>query len=450
MADTVTRRTKHPCSPNVYCWILCLVVIHGGCGTGPLTTENASEVEDNAPLGVEPDRPPAAPIPGAQLAEENAFSDQNIDGIRAAIERCGGTLRCDEQGGLIEVDLLTGRASADASALDALKSRPEVRILRARVGQLSADQLATLSSLADLEELLLQDAVIDDNMLIDLVDSLPHLRRLTLRNGPEVTDRAIIELARRSALTHLALIDMQISGQSVRQFGSMASLVFLDLRMCHGIQGDELAALSGVPKLKELKLAGSGIDNAALAVVATLPHLQRLTIEDAAIDGVGISSLAESETAADRLETLTFSRCTALTDDQLQSLEAFRNLRQLTLRDVPITGLFLKSLSSTDQLELLSLNQTFLAEDAFERIAAFRNLTRLELAQNILSPQAMKYIATLRKLEYLNLTDCAISDVLLKPLAGHPKLHTVIVTGNADVSRAAVADLLRQHTKPNE
>ena len=82
---------------------------------------------------------------------------------------------------------------------------------------------------------------------------------------------------------------MQITGDSLTQIASMTSLVFLDLRMCHGIQGDELAVLSTAPKLKELKLGGSGIDNAALAIVATLPHLQRLTIEDAAIDGGGIS-----------------------------------------------------------------------------------------------------------------------------------------------------------------
>ena len=81
-------------------------------------------------------------------------------------------------------------------------------------------------------------------------------------------------------------------------------------------------------------------------------------------------------------------------------------------------------------------------EEAYERIAAFRNLKRLELAQNILTPQAMEYIATLTRLEYLNLTDCAISVDFLEPLAGLPNLKTLIVKGNPDVSREAVAELL--------
>lgn len=452
MANTVTRGGRYSCGRSVFCWIQCLIVIHVACGcsTDLPTAQNVNRTQDSVPFASDTDGQLAAGSPRTRTAEENVLTGENIDGIRRAIERCGGSLRCDDQGRLIEVDLLAGRASADAAALDALQGCPDVKILRARSGRLDASQFSAIASLTGLEDLMLQDAAIDDNTLINLVVNLPHLRRLTLRNAPEVTDRAITELARRSALTHLALIDMQITGRSLQQIASMASLVFLDLRMCHDIQGAELAVLSAVPKLKELKLGGSGIDNAALAVVSTLPHLQRLAIEDAAIDGDGISQLAGIESTASRLEALTFARCSALTDDQLRSLAAFRNLRQLTLRDVPITGLFLHSLHSTDELELLSLNQTFLVEEAFERIATCRNLKRLELAQNILTPQAMESIGTLTKLEYLNLTDCAISDDLLERLAGLPKLQTIIVAGNPDVSREAVADLLGQHTRTNE
>jgi hypothetical protein len=43
------------------------------------------------------------------------------------------------------------------------------------------------------------------------------------------------------------------------------------------------------------------------------------------------------KSSAERVTSLAFARCSALTDDQLRSLKAFRNLRQLTLRDAPIT-----------------------------------------------------------------------------------------------------------------
>ena len=56
-----------------------------------------------------------------------------------------------------------------------------MKTLRARVGQLSASQLSTIASLTGLQELMLQDAAIDDNTLINVVVNLPHLRRLTLQ-----------------------------------------------------------------------------------------------------------------------------------------------------------------------------------------------------------------------------------------------------------------------------
>jgi Leucine-rich repeat (LRR) protein len=371
-------------------------------------------------------------------ADKERLSDERISSIREAVERCAGTLRRDAGGQPVEIDLAVGRGSADAAAMAAAVACPELRILRARAGQVEADELGEIRSLVKLEELMLHDAAIDDQFLNAIAEDVQGLKRLTLRNTPNITDRGIASLSKLPHLTQLALIDLQITSRALSSLATCPSLTVLDLRMCGNIESQGLAALVEKSTLKELKLGGYGIDDVALGTVSKLPSLESLTVEDAPIGSDGLEKLAESKTTADRIQILAFARCAGLSDESLQPLSKFPNLRRLTLRDVPVTGTFLQSLAAPERLELLSLNQTYLAEEAYAWIAACRNLKRLEVAGSYLTPGAVEKIATLTSLEYLNLTECGLNDDMLQSLEALPHLQTLIVEGNPDLSAEAI------------
>ncbi len=374
--------------------------------------------------------------------ESSLLSEEQVASIREAVEQSGGALQRDADGQPVAIDLAAGRGSADVTAFEAALRCPTLRVFRARAGQLAIEDLAKIATLTSLEELMLEDAALNDDVLGELARNLRGLRRLTLRNAPHVTDHGIAELISLSELTHLTLIDLQVSGQALPTITELPVLVSLDLRKSQNIRGDGLAALGDAPKLKEVKVGGLGIDDAAMAIVANLPHLESLTIEDASITSEGIEALRENRQTAKRIVALTFARCSALDDDALPSLASLPNLRRLSLRDVPVTGSFLPELPTLRKLESLSLNETFLDDNAFNSIAACRSLKRLELAQSFLTTEAMEKISTLTSLEYLNLSNCGLNSAMLEPLAGLQNLKTLIVDGNPDVSREAAARLL--------
>jgi len=358
-----------------------------------------------------------------------------VASIREAIEGCGGMLQYDTQGQPTAIDLAVERGSTNQAAYEAAVSCPSLKSLRVRAAVLSADDFSKIATLTSLEELMLEDAAITDGVLKQIADALPELQRFRLRNAPQITDRGIADLATSSRLTHLTLIDLLITGQAVESIAEMPSLVSLDLRMCSKIECVGLAALMEAPRLKELKLGGSGIDDTTMNIAVRLPHLESLTVDDASLGAEGLATLAQNRKTADRIRILTVARCSALSDDALKPLAAFSNLERLTLRDVPITGSFLESLPSPHRLELLSLNQTFLSDEAFDAIAACRYLKRLEVAESPLSAEALERIATLSSLEYLNLSDCGLDDELLEPIAALKNLNTLILEGNPDVTR---------------
>ena len=225
-------------------WLV-VVLVALGCSANIPKSQDAKGTQDDVAV-VQAESQPAARSSVSQ-GTERFLVDAKIEKLRTSIAQCGGTLKWDKQG-RFEVDLLAGRATADGAAIDALRDCPDVRILRARLGKVSVDQLLTISTLTELQELMLQDAAIDDNTLIEIAGSLPYLSHLTLRNAPNVTDRAITAIAGQPQLTHLALIDMQITGQSVKQMATMELLETLDLRMCQGIHGDALASTCGCPQ----------------------------------------------------------------------------------------------------------------------------------------------------------------------------------------------------------
>ena len=365
-------------------------------------------------------------------------SPSRVAEIRAAIERSGGTLLCDGKGQPVEIDFLDSRGSAAPEAWQAVLDCPALEVLRIRAGQMAPQDLLGLCTLAQLRQLHLQDAAIDDALVEQLVQHLHHLQQICLRNTPLLTDQGVAKLATLPSLTHLALIDQQVSGQVLKDLATMLQLSMLDLRMCHNIRADDLAALVAAPSLKELKLGGYAVDDSLLSAAARLPHLRSLTIEDAPVGNEGLLQLAAGPSAA-QIESLVFTRCSGLTDDVCQQLRSFPRLQRLVLRDVPVTGSFLHQLPSRDRLQRLSLSQTYLTADALDALVLCRDLRRLDLSGTLLNLEMTQKLARLESLEYLDLSDCGLTDETVAPLVASKRLKALVIEGNSELSSEAMA-----------
>ncbi len=351
------------------------------------------------------------------------------------IEASNGTIRYDDQNRPVAIDLVTGRGSVNIDTLESILLLRDLRSLKMRCDQLHASQIARLSALQQLRELVLQDAAIDDTQLANILLGCTNLERLTLRRVRQISDTGLANLVRVATLTHLSLIEMPLSSETLTAVAKFSALESLDLRMSNAVDALSLSALRDMRRLRDLKLAGQNIDNDCLKVIAAIPRLECLTIEDASIDGNALTQLANTGDAGVRIRSLTLSRSPSLGDEDLRSLAGFTNLRHLVLRDLPVTGSFLTTLDTKDNLESLALNQTFLSEEAFAEIAKCRGLKRLELSHNFLSPLALKKIGHLENLEHLNLSHCALADEQLAALSSLTQLRTLNLDGNPGVSQ---------------
>jgi hypothetical protein len=263
--------------------------------------------------------------------------------------------------------------------------------------------------------------------------ALSRIQHLSLRNTPQLTDDGVSEFARLPQLRSLALIGLQIQGEALRSLASLPRLRALDLRMCHQIQVEDLVALAAMEKLIDLKLGGYSVTDDQLAAVAELPQLQSLTIEDSAISRNGLRRLAEGR-SADSIRQLAFTRCAALTDEACESLEAFPKLRELLLRDVPVTGAFMRVLPSRGQWERLTLSQTYITAEAMEAIKDCRQLRQLDLSRSFVNREMMELLRDLPRLEQLDLSDCGLTDEMVAVLRSPRQIKIFQVDGNPALS----------------
>ncbi len=342
----------------------------------------------------------------------------------SVITAAGGVVGLDEQGMPVAIDLASDRVFANDEVVRAVLQFPHVRQLRLAVSRTTAETLAPLASLDELEELLLQDAPLSDEQLSSLLASLPALQRLTLRRLSQVTDAVGPAIVARPRLEVLALIEMnQLTGVMLDQLPSMNQLRSLDVRDCGGLAAADLSKLAAMRQLSEVKLGGPAIDDDVLLQVVLNPGVTSLVVEDAQISGECLQRLAAVPELAGRLRSLSLSRCFGVSDESLLAISRFPQLDTLALRDILVTGEFLTRLATAVDkplpLKTLVINKGFVGDDALQSLPKlFPQLTRLDLRGNVNVTDAA--LDTLRQLSELRVVQLEETGVTV-PAAALPQ-----------------------------
>jgi len=354
-------------------------------------------------------------------------SDIDVSDIVTRIESAFGSVERNKEGGIIGIDLARDRASATDDLLRAALSVPQLQRFRFAGGSVTAESLSGLLKQRDLEELYLQDVPLCDADWKPLLDGHPKLSRLTLRRLPNLSGAELGTLPRRiPALRNLALIDMALTGDALAEIAKSEVLAALDVRNCSRLAVGDYRCLASMSKLTDLKIGGFGITDDVLPEIAPCRFLRGLTIDDALITPTGLEIFTANFASAEKLETLVFSRNSALFDDALVLLKRFPNLKRLTVNGMMVTGSFLARLAEDEgtrpKLQRLSLRKAFLSEEGASALQKYPELRILDLSGVALTPELIEIIATLDFLEELDAADSGLDNDACQRLKSLPSL----------------------------
>ena len=338
-------------------------------------------------LGCAEQQPPAQTAAPAEQPEHSAAQATPSPAQLHAIELIqtkGASITTGDDGLPTAIDLASNRLFADEELVDAVLTFPGLTRLDLTVSNVTPEKIAELSTLTQLEELLLQDAPLDDAGLVRLLQAMSRLSRLTLRRPGHLTDQGVAAIADCEKLEVLALIEMsQLTGAGLDHLRKLPALRSLDLRNCGALTEEDFAQLSKLQGLTELKLGGPNVNDRVLEQVASLPKLTSLTIEDAEISDAGMQQLAGQTELARRLRRLALARCFGVMDDGLTGIDLFTSLETLSLRGVMVTGSFLAAESKPLPLKSLIIVDGFVSDEALTKLPSIvPHLEQLDVRGN--------------------------------------------------------------------
>jgi hypothetical protein len=210
--------------------------------------------------------------------------------------------------------------------------------------------------------------------------------KFTFHAIPDVRDEDFVRLVDALAgLPAVRALDLAGCEISDRAFKKITTLPWLESLKFYRMTDRGLAAVAGLPDLRQLALDGSEVTDAGLSRLSGLTRLKDLSLHACPVTDNGVKHL--SNLAA--LEALTLTGCRAITDRGVAVLASMPNLHSIGLEGCwRITDRGVGALAGMPSLTYLSLcrGSGFLT----------RTLRRLGLSQNsevgLFSPAAVEQL----------------------------------------------------------
>ena len=225
---------------------------------------------------------------------------------------------------------------------------------------LNARQIQQLKQLSHLKGLDLQFCTGLSSEVLDLVGELEDLRALRLA-GTDVSNESIDPITKLSSLHSLDLeVCENISDLALSKIVTMTSLRCLILKKTAfeklKITDQGVANLAHLRELEVLSLYGNRVTDVGMQAIAQLSDLRVLDLSLVGIKDKGITALAPLH----QLEELYLLYNTGfagpiLTDQAVQTIKEFTNLRQLSLVGAKVSNESVELLAGLKKLERLQL-----------------------------------------------------------------------------------------------
>jgi len=204
----------------------------------------------------------------------------------------------------LEVLDLRGNMEAGDMTLDVLGKLPHLRALKHRSTVVTDDGIERLAASRSLASLLAQDFTITNAAgpalgKIRTLESLEifrcqgfgsdgirglaglPLKRLTLRDLPDVGDAALAVLPELPGLQRLSLHELaSVGDEGLAHLAAAKQLAVLDIWSLPRMTDATIAVIAGLPAVQELSIRETSVTDAGLAKLAALPGLQVLVFKD--------------------------------------------------------------------------------------------------------------------------------------------------------------------------
>lgn len=325
------------------------------------------------------------------------------------------------------------------------------------------DDFSRLAPLKELRAVRVEGLPVSDAAFA-FARTTPALDSLSVIGAEKITGALFDHMASIESLRVLQLLHCaSLTGAGLEKLASLPRLEEITLSYS-GLNDAGMTSLAGAASVKSLNIGGTPVTDAGLAPLAALGKLETLALDGCPrITGVGFGALAELSsftslrwTAVERLDPgalAAIARCRSLTtlviesptliDRDLAALAPLANLTSLGFNKTRITGTGFQAFGERSGLRSLdlSLDAPITAEGLLAIVAAFPDLESFGVGLGAALQSADFHpLGSLTALRSLRIGVPAFDDASLESLLGWERLGTLDLTGTT-VTGAGLAPL---------
>lgn len=374
--------------------------------------------------------------------------------------------------------LLQGKNFTD-NGMAQIKNCSSLRILHlGYLTQLTDAAIVQLSQMPGLERLSFHWNENITNASMVYLKKMDSLKVLDIKHS-KVTDEGLAQLAQIESLENLTLPDGGVTDAGIEHIAKLHNLKYLWTGS--PLTDKSLFLVSTLGNLEKLYIGGTGFSDEGMKHIAKLTKLKGLSFFTAdQLTNRGLAELAGLKS----LTNFSLGRGTRVSISGLNVLNNFKNLNNLTLRDIH-QDTFIMDISGLTELRDLTIvlhderKGDVFVSDSFknEDWACLSNLTKLKRLQitgmgignegvkhlsgltdleflNIfcrgeskINDQALKYLINMHKLNRLCIKDGHFTDKALDYLADLPSLSWLELTSDFAFSKKAIRDFRQKNPK---
>ncbi|MCA9193036.1 MAG: hypothetical protein KDB03_14780 [Planctomycetales bacterium] len=255
----------------------------------------------------------------------------------------------------------------------------------------------------------------------------------------EINDQLADSLTQLKGLKSLALGNSVMSEQGWFHVGKLSGLEQLDLRACPVTNAELAAAVSGMSKLRALRMSGAneqtGVDDDGLSALSNCPDLRVLAADFLWVSEVGLQHLQ----AAESLSEL-YLKGTLVSDDSMETIAHWSKLRKLRLAATSISTAGLEKIAKLPLVDLDLSECSQLGDDSLVPVSQMSGLERLNLWRDAITDVGLQHLAGLQHMQWLNLDNTLVSNTGLDSVAKMPELNFLHL-GSTTVSDEGLSKL---------
>ena len=198
---------------------------------------------------------------------------------------------------------------------------------------------------------------------------VPRLKVLIIGDAPGIDDKGLAQISRLSDLEELSLVRLGLSDKGLGYLDSMPHLKSLHLQRLP-ITNAALTGLSRMATLERISLFWlKDVGDKTVIEVEGLPCLKELILARTGVSDLGLQHLNR------RLESLNLFE-TNVTDNGLKSLELLKKLKHLNLTGTRVSDKGLSILARLPDLESVYLGRTDVTDDGIATLQKTRGASR--------------------------------------------------------------------------